>query len=92
MADETGKLFLPLEFVRTMVFDGVFPKEWKKRSWGVMDVAKHERDGDFQSDTCKKINGLVGKAEEINGKISMIGAYDSGTLKTLKSKLAHFFT
>lgn len=54
--DEEGNMYMPLEWARTMVLEGVFPKGWKKRSWGASDVTEIERVGDFETKIVKQLN------------------------------------
>lgn len=56
--DEEGRMYLPLEWARTMVLEGVFPAGWKKRSWGFPEVAEIERVGGFETKNIKKYNKI----------------------------------
>jgi hypothetical protein len=57
--DENEQIYLPLEWARTMVMDGVFPKNWVKRTWGVSDVAEIERVGGFETNFGSMYNSIA---------------------------------
>jgi hypothetical protein len=57
--DENGQMYLPLEWARTMVMDGVFPKGWVKRTWGFSEVAEIERLGGFETKNVAMYNSIM---------------------------------
>jgi len=56
--DANEKLYLPLDWARTMVYNGTFPLGWTKRQWTFFDVADHQRAGNFESKNIHRVNNM----------------------------------